>query len=302
MKKIVCFRIPVLNLLFVHLIFLLSSPVCDPALAQEKPRVAILKPVINDQISKSVRKYLNLEKLQAEMEASFFATRKFEVVTRRAESLKAIRDEQRFAESELTAGNGAESGAIKNADYLIKPEVHHFSFYTSSKKVPHLQSKYFRTDHGTLEVDAQVLDTVTSQVTATFTLKSSFSTGEKMVNSGGGVPSAAHFSKLAKKVSAQMADQFLDSVFPVQVIKIAGDKVYLNRGQDGGLKNDMLLNVYTANDILIDPDTGEVLGTAEEYIGQIKVSRIKPRFTVATVVQSKQNNPITVGCIVRKVQ
>lgn len=292
---------PLIFALLLNALFLF--PVLTPtgsASAVEKPRVAVLQANVSDKVSKSTRKYLNLEKLQAEMETSFLATRKFDVVTRNKGSLEAIRDEQKFSESDLTAGDAAESGAIQNANYLIKPEVHIFSFYSTTRKIPNLQSKYFRTDHGVLEINAQVLDTKTSQVTATFALKSSFSTKERMVNSKGGIPSPVQFTKLAKKASAQMADQFLALVFPVQIIKVKNNQVYLNRGQDGGFKKDMVLNVYSRGEILIDPDTGEQLGSAEEYVGQIKVARINPKFTIATVLPKKKEGEISVGCIIRK--
>ena len=266
----------------------------------QKPRVAVLQASVSEKISNSGRKYLNLEKLQAEMEASFLATRKFDVVTRNQSSLKIIRDEQKFAESDLAAGDAADSGALQNADFLVNPKVHIFSFYTLNKKIPNLQSKYFRTDHGVIEVNAQVLDTKSGKVTATFDLKSSFSTKKRMVNSKGKIPSPEQFTTLAKKVSGQMADQFLDLVFPVLIIKVSNNRVYLNRGKDGGFKKGMVLNVYSPGESLIDPYTGEDLGFAEEYVGQIKVDRINPKMTTATFVPAKMEGDVGTGYIVRK--
>ena len=73
-----------------------------------------------------------MEKWLKEMEASFLATRKFNVVTRSKDSLEDIREEQKFAESDLSSGDAAESGQFKSADFLILPEVHQFSFYTTT--------------------------------------------------------------------------------------------------------------------------------------------------------------------------
>lgn len=283
---------------FLMLILFMFSTL--PALALEKPRVAILQAKVSDKVSKNSRKRLNLEKLQSEMEASFLAARKFDVVTRNKEALGVILDEQQFARSSFSAGDAAQSGQLQNADYLIRPEVHIFSFYASTHKVPNLQSKYFRTDHGVLEINAEVLDTKTGQVKSTFSLKKSFSTKERMVNSSGGSPSPEYFTKLAKGVSAQMVDQFLDLVFPVEIIKVKNNQVYLNRGKDGGLKKGEILNVYTKGEVLIDPHTGEDLGTAEEYVGEIEVTKINPKFTIAKILAKKMVGDITRGCIVRK--
>lgn len=279
------------------LISVLTVQVCWAA---EKSTVAIREARVAENVSESVRKYLDLDKLLAEMEASFLATRKFKVVTRNKASMEAILDEQKFADSEVAAGDSAESGNMQNADYLILPEVYRFAFYASTNKVPNLQNKYFRRDHGTLEINTQIVDTTTGQVTATFYMKDSFSTNERMVNGGGGVPNTKHFSDLAKGVSAQMADQFLAMVFPVEVISVKGETVYLNRGQDGGFKKGDVLNVYFKGEALIDPHTGEQLGSAEEYIGKITVDRINPKFTIAKAVKDKLEGELSVGCIVRK--
>jgi hypothetical protein len=262
--------------------------------------VAIKQAKVAESVSSSTKKYLNLDKLLAEMEASFLATRKFNVVTRNKSSMQAIREEQKFSESELSAGDAAEPGGMKNADYLVLPEVHRFAFYSKTNKVPNLQSKYFRRDHGTLEINAQIVDTKTGQIMTTFFLKDSFSTKERMVNKSGGVPNKKHFTDLAKGVSAQMADQFLALVFPVEIISVKPGKVYLNRGQDGGFKKGDVLNVYMKGEVLIDPHTGEQLGSAEEYIGKIKIARVNPKFTIATIIKDKLEGEMTVGCIVRK--
>ncbi len=271
-----------------------------PALALQKPRVAILEAKVSDKVPKYARKHLNLEKLQAEMEASFLAARKFEVVTRNKESLGVILDEQQFAKSDYSAGDAAESGKLQNANFLIRPEVHIFSFYASTHKVPHLQSKYFRSDHGVLEINAVVLDTKTGQVKTTFALKSVFGTKERMVNHKGGVPSPVYFTKLAKAVSAQMVDQFLDLVFPVKIIKVKNLQVYLSRGKDGGFKKGQVLKVFAPGEELIDPDTGENIGSAEEYVGKIELTRINPKFTVAKILPKSREGDITKGCIIRK--
>jgi hypothetical protein len=287
----------IIGVLVCGMLWVFSSLSC---LAVEKPVVAIKTAKIADTVSTSTRKYLNLEKLLAEMEASFLATRKFDVVTRNKDSLTAIREEQQFAESELTAGDAAESGALQNADYLIIPEVHRFAFYRKTHKVPNLQNKYFKRDHGTLEINAQIVDTKTGQIKTTFYLKDSFSTPEEMVNESSGVPSLKYFTDLAKGVSGQMADQFIAVVFPMEIISIKGDKVYLNRGQDGGFNNGDVLNVYIKGEELIDPHTGDNLGTEEEFVGVIKISRINPKFTIATIVKDKLKGEMSVGCIVRK--
>lgn len=282
----------VFSLIYLSLVF--------DVLAVEKPIVAFKKAMVGDSVSDASRKHLDLDKLRVEMEAAFIATRKFDVVTRNETSMNTIGGEQEFADSDYAEGNAAESGGFKNPDYMIIPEIFSFVFYSKTNKVPNLQNKYFRRDHGTLEMSAQVIDTTTGQIKTTFSMKDSFSTPERVVEGKWGVPNKKHFSDLAKGVSVQMVDQFIDLVFPVKIIKVKENSVYLNRGKDGSFKEGDVLAVYLGTEQLIDPDTGENLGSDEEFVGKIKISRVNPKFTVAAILQESLEGEMSVGCIVRK--
>lgn len=270
-----------------------------------RPTVAIKTPTLGDGIGSSKAKLLNLGQLQAEMEASFTATRKFQVLTRKDGTLKAIRDEQQFAQSDLAAGNAAATGEISNANYLLLPVVQDFVFYRQHKNMPNFEDKYFRTDSGRLLISAQLLDTSSGQIVATYSMSDKFATKRKVVNQKGGSPDSAQYTRMAKNVSAELADLFVDAVFPMKVVnRNRRGNITINRGSDGGLKLGQLLDVYYAGDELIDPDTGESLGATEEYVGRVEVVRINPKFTVTKIVREEDasNAPIGVGDILRRPQ
>jgi len=269
------------------------------AAPRAKPIVAIKEAKIGEGVSKYGKKYLNLGTLWDEMEASIQKNRKFTLVSRKKEVLQDIREEQEFAKSDLTEGNAAAEGQLKNADFLILPTVQDFKFYRSSTPVPNLDSKYVRVDSGMLEVNAQVIDTATGGIKTTFYLKAKFGTRKRVVNSRGGVPNSIHFTNMAKKVAAQMTDQLVDAVFPMRVLNVQGAQVWINRGKDGGLKKGNVLKVFRPGIALIDPDTGENLGSAETEVGKIKVTRVNPKFTIAEVVKGAEE-PIEKGDIVRE--
>ena len=269
------------------------------AAPRAKPVVAIKKAKIGEGVSKYGKKYLNLGTIWDEMEASIQKNRKFTLVSRKKEVLSDIREEQEFAKSDLTAGNAAAEGQIKNANFLILPTVQDFKFYRSSTPVPNLDSKYIRVDSGMLEVNAQIIDTETGGIKTTFYLKASFATKKQVVNSRGGVPNSIHFTKMAKKIAAQMTDQLVDAVYPMKVLNVKGNQVWINRGKDGGLKKGDVLKVFRPGIELIDPDTGENLGSAEEEIGKIKVTRVNPKFTTAEVAKGTEEI-IEKGDIIRE--
>ena len=292
-----------LSIIVFSLLALLTSQ--SVLAGMEQPGVAIKEPRVGEKISKYSRKHLNLELLWAELESSFRNTRKFRVLSRNKEVMADIREEQQFAESDLAKGDAATSGAMSNANYLILPKVQNFKFYRSSKLLPNFDDKYRRQDSGLIHLTAQMVDTVTGQVVSTFDLKSSFSTKSKVVNSKGGVPNNLHFTKMAKAVSAELADQFVDAVYPMKVVKrTRSNQVIINRGKDGGLKKGQKYEVFFAGEELVDPDTGESLGSSEEFVGTIKIVRINPKASYGKIIseEDSENAPIGVGDIVRKAQ
>ena len=293
---------------FRHSVFLLTAlfavgvlhGVDAIAAPKAKPRVAIKMPKVGEGVSKYAQRYLKLSIILDEMEASIQKTRKFELLSRKKGVLEDIREEQAFAQSDLTKGNAAAEGQIENAGFLILPTVQDFKFYRSSKPVPNIENKYLRRDSGMLEINAQLIDTATGGIKTTFYMKSTFATGKQVVNTKGGAPSSVHFTRLAKAVAAQMADQLVDAVFPMRVLNVQGRKVWINRGKDGGLKKGDVLTVFRPGVALIDPDTGENLGSAETEVGQVKVTRVNPKFTIAETRDQTLTDPVEKGDILRK--
>lgn len=270
-----------------------------------QPAVAIKEPKVGEKVNKYARKHLNIELLWAEMENSFRATRKFRVLSRNKEVMQELREEQKFAESDLAKGDAAATGEMSNANYLIIPKVQNFKFYRSVKALPNFDNKYRRQDSGLLHLTAQMLDTTSGQVVSTFDLKSTFATAKKIVNTKAGSPNNIHFTKMAKQVSAQLADQFVDAVYPMKVVKrTRNNQVIINRGKDGGLKVGQKYEVFFAGEALVDPDTGESLGSGEEFVGKIEIVRINPKVSYGKILSEADpdNAPINVGDIVRKPQ
>ncbi len=286
--------------IFLNFFLTTSSPA-----ESTQPAVAIKEPKVGDKIGKYARKHLNIELLWAELEASFRATRKFRVLSRNEEVMSEIREEQKFSQSDLAKGDAAATGEMANAHYLILPKVQNFKFYRSATRLPNFDSKYRRQDSGLLHLTAQMVDTTSGQVVTTFDLTSKFATKPKIVNSKGGVPSNTWFTKMAKDVAAQLADQFVDAVYPMKVIKrTRRNQIIINRGKDGGLKIGQVYDVFFAGEELIDPDTGQSLGSGEEFVGKIQIVRINPKVSYAKIVSEvdPENAPIGVGDIIRKPQ
>ncbi|WP_419799643.1 MAG: FlgT C-terminal domain-containing protein [Terasakiella sp.] len=268
--------------------------------ANEKPRIAVMQAVVSDGVSKSIRRHLRLDVLHSELERSIQNARKFSVVTRDKSKMSALMKEQAFSQSAASRGNAAQSGQMDAANFLVMTTVKDFVFWRSSKAVPNIDNKYRRKDSGRLKVEVQIQDTSSGEIKATFDLVDSFASKTKIVNKKGGAPAKINFEKMAKKVAALAADQLVDTVFPMKVMSVDGRAVFINRGKDGGLKKGDKLVLYSPGAVLIDPDTGENLGSTEREVGLLKVSRVNPKFTIAKIIELDEDEFVESGFIVRR--
>lgn len=73
-----------------------------------------------------------------------------------------------------------------------------------------------------------------------------------------------------------------------KIITVKGDKIYINGGSNYNIKAGDEFVVYEGGEKLIDPDTGNVLGTTEgKWVGQIKVISVSEEYSICTGVQGK---------------
>ncbi|MDP3980258.1 MAG: CsgG/HfaB family protein [Chlamydiota bacterium] len=68
------------------------------------------------------------------------------------------------------------------------------------------------------------------------------------------------------------------------VVIVKGDQVYVNSGENGGMQNGYMLDVYKPGEELIDPDTGLNLGTTLTKTGRVQIIQIQDKFSIAAPV------------------
>jgi hypothetical protein len=129
----------------------------------------------------------------------------------------------------------------------------------------------------------QIIDTRTTAVLASFPIKESSSSGSSVVNSVGGA-SRGILDKTLEKAAGSLANRVADTIFPIQVISVKGKKIWVNRGDDSGMQLGEVFEVFEPGEELIDPQTGESLGSTETEMGTAKVSRINPKVSVLDMV------------------
>jgi len=68
-----------------------------------------------------------------------------------------------------------------------------------------------------------------------------------------------------------------------RVILAKGNEVYLNAGSGAGIKVGDSFDIYKRGEELIDPDTGLSLGFEQSKIGNIQVSKVEDKFSIAKI-------------------
>lgn len=270
------------------------------AFAEEnaKYRVAVSDLIVSDLVPEKQAEIVKNSSLIADIENAIRNGRKFELLTRRGSALEAIRKEQEFAASEFAAGDAAASGNIANAQSLVQVEVLQFSFGRSSVKVPNLQNKFKVSDHCSIELSVQIIDTERGVVTGSFPIKASSSTGQSVAN-GVGAANRSILDSTLEKAAGSLANMLSDTIFPIMVIAVKDQDIWINRGNDSGMKVGEVFEVFEPGESLIDPVTGEDLGSTETHVANVKVTRINPK---ASIVQMVKGDPavVSTGYILRR--
>ena len=86
------------------------------------------------------------------------------------------------------------------------------------------------------------------------------------------------------RIARALAAAASDTLYPVQVLKSDGDRVYLSHGQ-GRLEADTILNVYRPVESLEDPQTGLTIRMESDAQASLEVIDLRPDYAVAQFTQ-----------------
>lgn len=94
--------------------------------------------------------------------------------------------------------------------------------------------------------------------------------------------------ELARLVSARIAQRLVDARFPAKVLAKSPDGIVtFNRGDGSGVQTGQEWGVYAVGEALVDPDTGESLGSEEVLIGRAIVTEVEAKFAKARLLQDQ---------------
>jgi len=102
---------------------------------------------------------------------------------------------------------------------------------------------------------------------------------------------------LSRELSGLIAQRVLDVIYPAKIVVVRAGEVGLNRGDGTDIAADEEWVVYSVGEEIIDPDTGESLGSDEAEVGRIRITRVNEKMSFAEVLE---DYGISVGAIARR--
>lgn len=245
------------------------------------------------------------------MVTSLSETKKYTLIER--SKLEAVLEEQKLgASGAVTAQTAAKLGRLLGAQYIITGAVTEFGIKDSKMGVGGLEkvlpfgggAKISKTK-ARVVIDIRAIDTTSAQIAA-----AAKGEGEKSsAEFSGDLSIAPSFDfgkdgfdetilgKAARKAVDAVAKE-LSAKFDeagggaVKIIKITGNQVYINSGGADGEKVGRVYGIYRVGEDMVDPDTGESLGSEEEKVGTAKVVKVNPKFSIAETKAAVQKTDI----------
>ena len=274
-----------MNIIKLSLLFLLISSNVIVNAQSNKPVIGIGE--MNSTVGGDVTSF------RAMLETAIASTNKFELVER--SRISDLLSEQALSSGGITQGSG-QIGGISGVDYLIYGSITKLGAEESNVKIGNYKSDSIT---GVMSVDLRVVDVDSGRIkiSETVEVESSISSGINISGESLGGDDADPLSSVQRLAADQVAAKISLSIFPIKVIRVKDSQVYLNYGSqvlskcswtscDAGY-----LKIVELGEVFSDPDTGEILGADEEYIGAVEVAEAKSKFTIANILEGN----ITLG-------
>ena len=204
---------------------------------------------------------------------------KFEVVERT--QLGDIVEEQNLgASGAVDFSTAAQMGKLKGADYMVIGVVTECG---SARQDTKAYGVRITKSSVSLALDIRFVDSSTGSTVFAETFRDiATATGTSTRNSYLDVRAGVGH-EMARRVINKIAEKTMTSVYPPKVIKAdPGGEVILNYG-DVLFSPGQVWDVMSEGEALIDPDTGENLGSDREKVGSIRITSVSTKTSKASL-------------------
>lgn len=240
-----------------------------------------------------------LQSLDEQLVDRIHNARKFELVARG--DLKIVLTEQALASSGNVDANdkaAAQQFKLAGAKYVLAAKVDGFKDFSES--LPGGETGGTATIRVlSLSTLAKIYDPTTGRLyeSANFQIRKE----DRRLSLKRGLENKVLSDELLVDIARAMADKIAnrvaDVIFPAKIVSKINRQVTINRGDGTSIAVGQDWNVYAVGKELKDPDTGEVLGVQEVFVGKVHITSVLPKVSTAEIIS--EDNGIAEGAIVR---
>jgi len=193
---------------------------------------------------------------------------------------------------------GADQGQLyQEVRYLIKGTVTDFAHVEAGTPVGKLfdRALFNRGSHAVVAATVYVVDLQSGQVIATDTVKAKISSDEAEVpyrSMAFGsftfyrTPLGRATSKALEVAVRLVVKGITDQPYQPKIASVMQDRVVINGGRDRDIRVGGEYVVRPAPEVVIDPDSGQVLGhLAGDPLGRVRVTQVMDKYSVAAIVK-----------------
>lgn len=213
---------------------------------------------------------------------------KFIVVER--QQLDLVLKELNFHESGMIEPSTAiEMGQMTGSQYTFIGNI------VSAEVIP-FNSILYRGDKAKIKLNYKIIDNRTGRILKSEVIVGSASTSDVQ---GGSRKDRVLVSRAVADICEKVMKR-IGSLNPldIAIVEIDDEQVYVNIGDNDGVREGDILLAYQLGKELIDPKTGDVLGNTEKLVGKLKVKAVYEKYSVCEIKDGKKK--ITMDCALRK--
>jgi len=229
-----------------------------------------------------------VESLDSELMNAFQQTRRFDLFAR--SDLSAILAEQGLAASgnlDPSDPNTAKAFQLGGVQYLVVTTVTDFQDYEETATFEAI-GKTAKKRILRIGAIAKVYDTTTGKLLESArveTTERDISDEPSYQRTRTGELSDNLIAILGEATANRVAIRVVEVFYPARIVGISPGSVAFNRGDGFDINPGDVWAVFAEGDEMIDPDTGESLGSMESQVGKIEVTEVLPKFSKARILE-----------------
>ncbi len=228
---------------------------------------------------------------------ALFKSGKFDVMERA--KMESMLEEQKLGMTGMvTPESAAKMGKILGVQFIVVGSVNQFGQKTDKTKALGIE---VNTTTARVATDVRIINVETGRLLGAESGKGEETAVGGSIENADLLPTDVAFGstgfdetiigKATKKCVDDLVDQFgksfANQTLEGKIMKVSEDKVYINLGKDSGIAVGQVFDVMQKGEELIDPDTGESLGSEDKKIGSVKVTEVKEKLALADIVDGK---------------